>query len=122
MSITTFKVDGFLIVAKPAITSPDHVHEFWAFEEVGHAIEGDREIPVYADMWEEPKTFDGLDLDSMEPAFTGAVKWDGCSNWDFSPDDVMAHFCHPEDMDRLAEAVKACIAKAAELIPNWDNS
>lgn len=28
-----------------------------------------------------------------EPFLNGDVKWDGCSNWNFHTDSIMAHFC-----------------------------
>lgn len=28
-----------------------------------------------------------------EPALSGSIKWDGCSNWDFHCEDGMIHYC-----------------------------
>ena len=36
---------------------------------------------------------------------TGALKWDGCINWETSPD-CMYHFCEPGDLDRLQRALR----------------
>lgn len=46
--------------------------------------------------------------DGATPFWEGAIRWDGCSNWDFKTDECMAHFCGRKNatsigrlMDRL---------------------
>lgn len=120
---TSFKVGEWLVVARPSTVAPEHVCDFWIFEEVGSMGEGDDEVKLYGsfcgETWQEPESFDGASLDEMDPTLRGSVKWDGCSNWDFQPDNVLVHFCEPEDVQKLADVVKACIAKGEELIPAW---
>lgn len=51
----------------------------------------------------------------------GSVKWDGCSNWDFDPNDerVMLHGCSRSDLERIGQILAICWDLTATLCPNW---
>lgn len=63
--------------------------------------------------------YNNLDYLDDEPIATGSVKWDHCSNWDFSPDDVMMHFCEREEIGRFFETIQFCFDKTSELLDTW---
>ncbi|MBW4460510.1 MAG: hypothetical protein KME47_09755 [Nodosilinea sp. WJT8-NPBG4] len=49
----------------------------------------------------------------------GAVKWDGCSDWDMSPQDIMLHFCSRHAILDLAQVMVNCFDWTAELLTNF---
>ena len=60
------------------------------------------------------------DITEAIPAFTGFVKWDGCSNWDLSsPDGVMFHACDQETLRDVGELLSRCYGLGANL-PSWE--
>lgn len=57
--------------------------------------------------------------------FHGGIKWDGCSNWDFSTDDGTTHplhFCGKGDAKNFGQLLDKLYEVAAELMPNNDLS
>jgi hypothetical protein len=40
-----------------------------------------------------------------DPLFSGHIRFDGCINWETSPD-VMLHFCDPDDADEFREVFR----------------
>jgi hypothetical protein len=56
----------------------------------------------------------GFELDEL--VVKGYVKWDGCSNWEFSN---LLHFCSKEEIENLSVAMRKCWDLTAELCPNW---
>ena len=62
---------------------------------------------------------DGSDA---EVVCKGSIKWDQCSNWDMTPENVMLHFCGVEDVVKFQEALSACYTHAKEYFnfPDWE--
>lgn len=48
----------------------------------------------------------------------GYVKWDGCSNWDISPENVMIHFCSGTDIKEFGQILESCYEYAKEHFDN----
>lgn len=57
--------------------------------------------------------------DDDDYSIRGSVKWDGCINWETSPN-CMYHFCEPAHADHLAQMFKDVWREAALRIPKWD--
>lgn len=56
------------------------------------------------------------------PLIIGEIKWDGCSNWDFSPppDPCKFHGCDREDLFNIGQVLLKCWDIAKELMPEQD--
>ena len=50
----------------------------------------------------------------------GAVKWDGCINWDMDSDGCMKHNCGMADAMSIADIFKDIYLTAAEHCEKWD--
>ncbi len=59
-----------------------------------------------------------VDLDTVIPGLSGAIKWDGCSNIGGSP--MFDHFCEAEDVRKRAALLLRCYELAAENIESWN--
>ncbi len=67
----------------------DYHMEFTVYKIVGRGLNsesGEYNVPLFGENAIEETT-------GIEPFWTGSIKWDGCSNWDFRTDKCMAHFC-----------------------------
>lgn len=53
-------------------------------------------------------------FDKADRWATGHIKWDGCSDWNFLPDDCMMHFCSGKDFNQAAERMKWIYREAAK--------
>lgn len=81
-------------------TSESH---YWKFEvyEVDFKVGDERHYPIS----------DGdttSNLEEADPLFTGMIKFDGCSNWNFKPDDVLMHFCGRYRLNQFKEVLDEC--------------
>lgn len=59
---------------------------------------------------------DDLDVkfkDALE--FEGSIKWDGCSDWDFSPEGLI-HFCSMKNVDDMHATIDECYEIAERLM------
>lgn len=55
------------------------------------------------------------------PAFwTGFIKWDGCSNWDFKTEDCAAHFCGRESATGIGRLMGRLYGITAEHLATFD--
>lgn len=61
------------------------------------------------------------DISNAEIAISGSVKWDGCSNWDFSSEEMnMFHGCSREDLINIGLILGEAWVWTRELIDNWN--
>lgn len=81
----------------------------------------DRRYQVIAENHEhfvEFLIFDEIDdkwmNDYAEPIISGSIKWDGCSNWDFSK---QYHFCSKTDAKNFGDLLPKLYEWASELMP-----
>lgn len=44
----------------------------------------------------------------------GSIKWDGCSNWDYTVDGVMLHFCSESEMKQFHKTMELCYVHARD--------
>jgi hypothetical protein len=77
-------------------------------------IKGVYDKPCYGD--------DFKDCLTDVPVFIhGAVKWDGCSNWDFDfNDDVLWHQCDRDGLLSIGKILVECWDITARLLPTFD--
>jgi len=54
---------------------------------------------------------------NAEPEFTGTVKWDGCSDWNFR---YSYHGCCRENLTAVGEVMARCWDWTSELLENFD--
>lgn len=67
------------------------------------------------ELCEEEDTIEG-----MNPAVSGWVKWDGCSNWKFFPDsNGRCHFCDVREIVDLQLAMSNCYEITKKNLPTW---
>ena len=61
-------------------------------------------------------------IDEAIPEITGHVKWDGCSNWNLAPNNVMLHGCGADDLLNVGKIMHECWKMTESLIPDkWFN-
>lgn len=53
-------------------------------------------------------------LDNVTPFVVGIIKWDGCSDWDFTP---AAHFCSRGELLELGQIMARLYDLASDLLP-----
>ena len=58
--------------------------------------------------------------DEAEELFNGSIKWDGCSNWDFSPSGVALHLCGRTDAREFSQMIDALFDLTEEWLPTYD--
>ena len=69
----------------------------------------------------EFKVFE-LETDSTEGAsrgfytLFGTVKWDGCSNWDCTPNGALLHFCDVSDIKSMHDVMVECCEIASKIL------
>ncbi len=91
--------------------------------QTGVFIEDDSEHGFYCEYWLEPKhklavyfeLSDSADED-FGPDYAGAIKWDGCMNWQTTPG-MLAHFCDPTHAVAFAADMKRVWQLAHRLMP-----
>lgn len=63
------------------------------------------------------------EIDDAKVFFSGSIKWDGCSNWDFFEGDkegIMQHFCERKQAMNFGELFSRLYDLGRDLIPNAD--
>lgn len=63
------------------------------------------------------------EFDEAEVLLDGFVKWDGCSNWRFSPNDrdnYAFHFCTVKQAEDIGRLLRRLYEIAAEMMPQCD--
>lgn len=100
-----------------AIVHPHHV-EFFGYRITGTSVGNPEER-----MWENRMGSHEPDFGKATAYFSGAVKWDGCSNWKFDEQEsgVMLHACDRNIMTDVAETMSACWDWASELLSTWNH-
>ncbi len=56
--------------------------------------------------------------EAPDPLFLGSIKWDGCSNWDFSKQNCALHFCGRNKAVEFGVFLGKLYEWAAELMPD----
>ena len=56
------------------------------------------------------------DLNEAEMYLNTSIKWDGCSDWNFKPDECDKHFCGFNDADTLGQLMKRMYEIARDVI------
>ncbi len=82
--------------------------------------DGEPSVPaMYGDTFDEG---DCSAIPADAPAFwTGSVKWDGCSNWDFGTSECMAHFCGRKQATSIGRLMDRLYAIAKDALHEvWD--
>lgn len=72
--------------------------------------------------WLIEKEFSGkpvADKDKADVILSGAVKWDGCSNWTFGSPEIMLHFCTRDELAGIGTLLVRLYDLAAEMVPHW---
>lgn len=106
------EIHGFTVFA----TVKDECRvEFVAYDIFGRNPDG---TPLWANDCQPVDT-----VEEAEVYFSGQVKWDHCSNWQFDEQErVMLHFCCRDELLRLGEALAGCWDWAKELLgTKWAN-
>lgn len=60
------------------------------------------------------------DPGAAAPFLSGAIRWDGCSNWDFHTSECMAHFCGRKHATSIGTLMDRLYDLAAEAIPTFN--
>lgn len=116
MVIKHFEKLGYSIVAEPS----EYFVEYTIYQHEGYEKNG---TPLFhrkdADSYPDPIE----DYRNAEPMFKGSVKWDGCSNWDFSFQEMnMFHGCSKTDLINLGLILGEAWSMTKNLIPNtWSD-
>ena len=75
----------------------------------------------YAVEQEIVMNFNITEIDEHKLYLQGSIKWDGCSNWKFYPDNEysMIHFCGLERVQDQFKLWSLLYELAAKEIPQW---
>lgn len=114
--IKHFNELGYSIVAEPS----EYFVEYTIYQHDGCY---GNDVPIFhkkdSDSYPDPVD----DYQDAEPMLRGSVKWDGCSNWDFSLQEMnMFHGCDKEDLINLGLILGEAWSMTKNLIPNtWND-
>ncbi len=64
---------------------------------------------------------DTEDIAEAEIVFSGFVKWDGCSHWQWNTEHCMWHGCGLESIQHMGEAMRRVFILASERVAAWDH-
>lgn len=99
----------------------DLVLSFAVVKIIGEQIE-----PVAGTLYERYEMYS--DEGTLNPAeadifLSGAIKWDGCSDWKFDgQDNCLLHFCSMESATSIGRLMEHMYRIATERIPKFDRS
>jgi hypothetical protein len=116
MVVKHFEELGYSIVAEPCEYRVEYtIYQHDGYEENGTPLFHRKDADGYPNPVE--------DYQNAEPMFKGSVKWDGCSNWDFSFQEMnMFHGCSKTDLINLGLILGEAWSMTKILIPDtWSD-
>jgi len=91
----------------------EHVINFIVYRNMTYGLSEDEPVSWLkkGGGWQEETSI----IEEAEDYVHGFIKWDGCSNWEYSKDtDIMIHFCGSNEAEFAAKVIPLCYKIASE--------